>query len=120
MRRLSHLARHLAPRALVLVVAALFSVMPVWAAAQALAVACAETAPDAPPAAPLDEEESVEGVALHRHHLDLRRLAHPREKRVAVAGVAFRHLREWDTARVQRRWAIYRAPPRAPPPRLLN
>ncbi len=119
LRRLSRMVRHFLPRGVILLAAALFSVMPAWVAARTITAVCSEQAPETGPAEELDEEEAPE-AALHRHQLEIQQASPRRDERVSVGGVAVRHRMEWDAARAALRWQSYQAPPRAPPHRLLN
>ena len=119
LRRLSRVVRHFLPRGMILLAAALFSVMPAWVAARTLTAACSEQAPETSPAEPLDEEEAPE-AALHRHHVEIQQASPRRAESASVGGVAVRHRMEWDATRAALRWQRYQAPPRAPPHRLLN
>lgn len=122
--------RRAVTRVLFLAAAALLVVTPSWRAARALAGLCAAATGGASPAsdgrvassssAPGEEEEPAEAAALPRPDIEIGRAAARRDARVAWSGAARRRDIEHASAVAAHRWSSYRAPPRAPPPRLLN
>jgi hypothetical protein len=121
-RRSPRPLRHLAARGLVLLAAALFSVLPTWSAARCIAAICVDRdpAPQTAPREAFNEEEEAPEAALHRHHIEIRRADADRSERAVAGESAVRHRLEWDMERAALRWSKYQAPPRAPPHRLLN
>ncbi len=112
-------ARAFFPRLVLVLAVFTFSASPTWSVVRAVAAACSEGASQIAPAESFEEEESQESAALHRHHLEIRRVAPRRAELVPVSGGVFRHRMEADQIAVARRWSMYQAPPRAPPLRLL-
>lgn len=116
---LRSLGRAFFPRLVLVLAVFTFSASPTWSVVRAVVAACSSGAPETAPAESFEEEENQESAALHRHHVEIRRVAERKAEHAPVAGGLFRHRMEWDEAAVARRWSRYEAPPRAPPPRLL-
>lgn len=119
-------ARRALARLLFVVAAALLVVSPAWRGARVLAVVSALQGADDPGRAPPpgaseeEEEEAGERAALARSDIEILHAAARRDTRVAATGALLRHRMEEDVQIAASRWQSYRAPPRAPPRRLLN
>lgn len=115
-------------RVLLLAAAALVVFTPAWRAARAIAAVCAASGDVGPasegrlapqPSAD-EEEEAPEAAALPRSELPIGRAAARRSARGVWSGSVRRRDVEHAAVVAARRWSSYRAPPRAPPLRLLN
>ena len=108
-------------RSVAVVLAALLAVVPAWTTARsvAAAVSLVDSGAQTAPVDVLEDEETLE-AALPRADLEVHTAADRRDERVPLGGMERRHRVEHDAEAAARRWASYRAPPRAPPRRLLN
>lgn len=116
---LRRIARAFFPRLVLVLAVFTFSASPTWSVVRVVVAACSEGAPESAPAESFEEEENQESAALHRHHLEIRRVVERRAQLVPVTGGVFRHRMAEDQIALARRWSRYQAPPRAPPLRLL-
>lgn len=109
-------------RALIVVLATLWVLVPVGSAARAIAgaIACSERASAGSMETELDEEESSETAALPSYPLSVRRATARRESRTNTALRVARGRCHGEMLAYLRERQKHQASPRAPPHRLLN